>query len=349
MHSVRGFAGFRQLQALVLVSACAMAGCRSTQDVSREPPEAADWTCPPEVDQQIHLRTSVVPRPLSPDMMISEGSIAVHHALARRVLVSIEPTPEIAGSKLLSSSLSIAVFGGTLRSWIDGSGSPARTEPRAIEIDRSTYHVNPFLTERSVGPQSRSVDLVVMPGGEPLDSLQVSVGSLWNADHSPVKPEAVGLTVEPIRYPTTYSRVDANVTVEIVGLPAGSHRTGWKCSVERRATLVDREAVRPPSWDIGMPDPEGGRRKRWLVFNSNASGPFRVIFASPRVADNFLAWLRKVQVAHLGQYDLGVFRPVRPADAEDLFISRDRDIMASFESLALKDLANLQVGPLDEP
>jgi hypothetical protein len=74
-----------------------------------------------------------------------------------------------------------------------------------------------------------------------------------------------------------------------------------------------------------------------------------VIFTSPAVAADFVAWLRKVKVARIGQYDVGVFRPTRPADAEDLFVSKDRDIMASFESLSTVDLNTLAAGPLDEP
>jgi len=334
--------------ALALVTTCTVGGCRLLEAVS-VPPDASDWTCPSEVAQQIHLRTTVLPRPLSPGMVIAEGSVSAPNVLARRILVSIDPSPQIAGARLLSSNLALAVFGGTLRSWIDGTDSSARTVPRALEMDRSTYHENPFLTGRNLRPQSRSVDLVVMPGGEPVDSLEVTVGSLWNTDRSPVEPGAVSLTVEPIRYSTIYSRVEANVTVEVVGRPRESHGAGWKCSLERQTTLVDMDAVRPPLWDIGMPDPNGGPRKRWLAFSSSANGPFRAIFSSPATADNFLAWLRKVQVARIGPYGLGVFRPTRRADVEDVFVSTDRNIMASFESLTTEDLTRLQVGQLDEP
>jgi len=335
--------------ALLLATACFVAGCRSTEDVSGAPPESSDWVCPKDVPQQLHLKTSVIPRSLQPDMVGRESGSAAPSALARRVLVSVEPAPELAGVRVLSSTLSIAVFGGTLKNWIDGSHPRAHAEPRAIEIDRSTYHVNPFLTGSTLGPQSRSIDFVVAPGGAPIDSLQIQVGSLWNVDHSPVRPEAAGLTLVPLRYPTVYSRVEADVTLGIVGLPAGPHGAGWKCPVEQHATLVDRDAVRPSLWDIGMPDPAGGLRKRWLVLNSDGSGPLRAIFSSPAVAANFLAWLRAVRVTRVGQYDLGVFRPTRPAAGEDIFVSSDGDIMASYARLATEDLNLLQVGPLDEP
>lgn len=333
----------------VLTTACGLLGCSSTTRVSRTPPEASDWACPQDVPQQLHLKTSVIPRPLSPDMVLGENSRSAHSALARRVLVSVEPAPEIAGVRVLSSDLTMAVFGGTLQSWVDGSRPSAQTEPRAIEIDRSTYHTSPFLTERTLGPQSRSIDLVVVPGGAPIDSLQIQMGTLWNDDRSPVRPEAARVTVVPLRYPTIYSRVEADVSLEIAGLPVGPHSTGWKCTVEGRATLVDLDAVRPPLWDIGMPDPSGGRRASWLALNSNASGPFRAIFPSPAMAANFLAWLRSVRVTRVAQYDLGVFRPTRPAAADDIMLSNDHDIMASFTRLATEDLDRLQVGPLDEP
>jgi len=350
MHVVRGTSVRSRLLTLVLVTTCGLLGCRSTGDVSREPPEASDWICPQDVPQQMHLKTTVIRRPRSADMATSESFSTAHNALARRVLVSVEPAPELAGVRVLSSNLTMIVFGGTLQSWIDGSNPTTHTEPRAIEIDRSTYHVKPFLTEGSLGPQSRSIDFVVSPGGVPIDSLQISLGSLWNADHSPVQPEAAGLTVVPLRYLTTYSRVEADVTLEIVGLPAGPQRSGWKCPVEQRATLVDIDSVRPPLWDIGMPDPPGGTRKRWLALNSNASGPFRAIFSSPTVAANFLAWLRKIRVTRIGQFDLGVFRPMRPSvAADDILLSNDRDIMASYTKLAIEDLERLQVGSLDEP
>lgn len=337
------------LISVLLAAACGLPGCSSTASVSTAPPEASDWACPQDVPQQLHLKTTVIPRPLSSDMVIGENSRSAHTALARRVLVSVEPAPEIAGVRVLSSNLTMAVFGGTLQSWIDGSSPSAHTAPRAIEIDRSNYHTNPFLTEKTLRPQSRSIDLVVAPGGAPIDSLQIQVGSLWHADHSPLRPEEAVLTVVPLRYPTIYSRVEADITLEIVGAAARSNLGGWKCSVEQRAVLVDMDAVRAPLWDIGMAEPSGGPRKSWLVLNSNASGPFRAIFASPTAAANFLAWLRTVRATRLGQYDLGVFRPTRPTAGEDIFVSRDGDIMASFAPLAAEDLDRLQVGPLDEP
>jgi hypothetical protein len=54
-------------------------------------------------------------------------------------------------------------------------------------------------------------------------------------------------------------------------------------------------------------------------------------------------------VSSVAQYDLGVFRPERPANGEDVFISNDRDIMASFATPDAADLDSLQVGSLDEP
>jgi hypothetical protein len=290
-----------------------------------------------------------MPRDLTGDMALSEGSIRVGNPLARRVLVSVEPKGAVGGARILSSTLTITPFGGTLRSWANvDRGIVAHSEPQALEVDRSMYRVAPFLTG-TLRPQSRAVDLVVVPGGGPVDALAVNVEPLWNPDHGPVRPESVSITLAPLRHFTNYGRVEANVKVDIVGAPMGPARAGWNCPVEQRVTLVDLDAVRPPLWDIGMGDRGGGRRKLWLVFNSNASGPFRAIFASPAVATDFLAWLRKVRVTRVAQYDLGIFRPERPANGEDVFISSDRDIMASFATLDRADLDNLQVGSLDEP
>jgi len=207
------------------------------------------------------------------------------------------------------SNLTMIVFGGTLQSWIDGSNPTTHTEPRAIEIDRSTYHVKPFLTEGSLGPQSRSIDFVVSPGGGTYR---------LTTDQSGVFVECRSQS-GATRGSRPYSR-----TTEIFdnlqsrrgrrdtrnrGAARWASAFRLEVPVEQRATLVDIDSVRPPLWDIGMPDPPGGTRKRWLALNSNASGPFRAIFSSPTVAANFLAWLRKIRVTRIGQFDLGVSDP----------------------------------------
>jgi hypothetical protein len=123
-------------------------------------------------------------------------------------------------------------------------------------------------------------------------------------------------------------------------------RAFCKGSARTRTTLADREAVRPPLWDLGT-STLNAPRTRWLGLRDAGSGVIRAIFDSPTAATSFANWIRATHARRAGPYEIGLFeregRALRP------FVPVDLSAVPTFRPLMSGDERGLRVGPLGEP
>ena len=111
---------------------------------------------------------------------------------------------------------------------------------------------------------------------------------------------------------------------------------------------MDRDAIRPALWDIGVPFTFGTSRKRWLALYSPAIGAVRAVFTTPEAARAFTTWLQQVGGAAAGKYSLGLFTPSNPNE-EGHIVPSDTSIMDTFQPIAADEIALLKVGEIDKP
>jgi hypothetical protein len=222
-------------------------------------------------------------------------------------------------------------LGGTFEGWAAAVG-----KDRAVEVLPGRLTITPFLGTSTLTAQTLTLDVLINPGGAPVDEVALTTSPMWTADRRPIAPEAIAVTLVPIRHFTVYDEVTA-----IARLQYGA------CTVEERFVLADRDAVRPPLWDIGIAL-RGDSRSSWLALYDSVTGPVRVIFTNPAVAAGFSTWLRQTGARRLGKYELGVIHPVE-SDNDEPTARFEHFLMGSFQPISADELSVLRVGPLGEP
>jgi hypothetical protein len=110
--------------------------------------------------------------------------------------------------------------------------------------------------------------------------------------------------------------------------------------------LVNREAARPPLWDLGT-SYRGGARKRWLALYDPQTGPVRALFTDPVAARGFAQWVQQARATHAGRYQFGTFVS-EELDAGPASVPTDRAIMESYHPITAEERELLEVGPLAE-
>jgi hypothetical protein len=153
------------------------------------------------------------------------------------------------------------------------------------------------------------------------------------------------VTLTPARHFTVFDVVDGKITLEFVAAKSHSAHERWRCSFDTNVTLVERDAERPPLWDLRTPV-RGGKKKSWLGLYDPTIGPIRAIFTSPAAANGFASWLRQTGALRAGRYQLGM---LQPADGGQSPASGERSIADGFHLASVDELSALTVGRLGEP
>jgi hypothetical protein len=177
--------------------------------------------------------------------------------------------------------------------------------------------------------------------------MAISVPQMWSEERRPFSPDAINISLTPLRHFSVYDFVAATIELEFVAGGSRLPRERWECSVETRVTLADRDAVTPRLWDLRK-TAERGRSKFWLALFDQRTGPFRAIFTSPADATGFASWLRETHSTRVGQYQLGMFRPEYSVDARRT-VPVDHSVIDSFQPASSEDVNDLVVGRLGEP
>jgi len=332
--------------ATVIATLLVSGGCAETSP-SRQP-QSAELTCPAELADHVHVLASSVARAIPPDLAADDSF--ENKTLGRRLLVSVSVDGMARGAKVQSSSLAITTLGGTFRGWAARTTATGAREPvarkQSMDVIPGRLRITPFLDEGTLQPQTGSLDVFIVPGSNPVDEMSVSTSALWNPDRRPQQPEAVQVTLNPLRHFAQYDQVEATLSLHFVTLKSRFDRERSECTVENRLTLVERDELMPRLWDLRKS--AQGRSELWLALFDPQTGPFRAIFTSPAEADRVAMWVRQTHSSRLGSYQLGLFRPDYSRDALRTLPS-PHSVSDTFRPASAEDLNELVVGRLGEP
>ena len=317
-----------------------LSGCQYTRRDLPTVPQA-DEDCPPDLQNQIKLSVAAVPTEIPADFTPAEGSVQRYGLRGRRLTVSVLPDGKLSTVRTLSSTLKITVLGGTFLGWA------RTTETRALDVTPGRIKVTPFLQPGQLQAQTSWLDILVMPGGVPVDELTVNTGPLWDANGHPVEPGMVQIRLTPTEHLSILDTVEADIDLEYHVKRSFLSRHEWQCTVHTDLTLVDHNAVRPPLWDLGTPDSHG-KRTWWLALINPKTGPFRIIFTSPAEAHGFATWLLQTGATRVGQYDFALVQP-GAAGAKKPIKPVDWTVVETTRAASGNDLRQIEVGRIGEP
>jgi hypothetical protein len=347
--------------ALAIVLAALVTAC-ATPTVTVSDKEA-DLPCPEWTSGQLGLTVSLAPIAVPPALTVSEGAVPGYGIQARRITIAVKPPQAASSMRLSASTLSIYIFGGIFRGWAtpDGQfeeasiGSKAAfakpqsrivSSTQALEAIPGRVSVAPFLSGKNLHAQTQSIDVAILPGGVAVDQPVVSAISFWDKDERPIAPAQLDVKLSPLRLSSVYRTVEAKVKLDYeISNSSGSER--FSCSATRQAVLVDRDAIRPALWDVGVPT-QYGARKTWLALYSPATGPVRAVFTTLEAAIAFTRWAQQVSAVTAGNYRLGLFTPA-DRNEEEPVLPADASIMETFHPITAEELVNLRVGEIDKP
>jgi hypothetical protein len=365
----RGFAPL----AIALIAALALPGCAPLS--ARAEPGAIDTldACPADSVGAVTLTSQALPINI-PAALAAKGPLETVGTTARRLTFTFAPGSFRPDDTVLWSKLSLRTYGGTVQGWtrLDADGheldaaptsdgeatatstTPSRTQRKAAaRADHVTVSTGPgYITvirgttsDASVA-SALTLDVLILPGGIPVNESIVRISELWTPNGKPLAPDAIRIDLAPANHAPGYDLVEAATTLDYV---LWQRRAGIACkgSAETRATLVDLESVRPPFWDLGVSAPNGPRT-RWLALSNPAFGVFRAVFDSPTTATSFANWIRATHSTQAGRYHLGLFErndtePLRPLAPVDLAAPN------TFQPFTSENSQSLRVGPLGEP
>jgi hypothetical protein len=318
-------------------------GCRDLRSVPAAKPNdtGPDQTCPQQLQGQIRLIASAIPRTVPADLAVDPD--ALNEVRGSRILLSVAPADVARGMRVISSTLTVTTFGGTFKGWaLIGNGAEKRG---ALDIIPGRLRLTPFLSKSKLEAQSMSLDVWVAPGAAPIDEMALSAVSLWDADRHPIAPEALQVSLLPLRHFTTYDLVEATINLDFV---VQQGRASWQCSVQRHITLVDHDSAAPPLWDLRKAPEKTAVSELWLALFGPKSGPSRAIFTSPAEANGFAAWLRETHATRVGPYQLGLFRPDYSEDSRHA-MQPEHSLTDTYHAASADDLNGLIAGRLGEP
>jgi hypothetical protein len=336
--------------ALTIVLAALVTACATP--TATVPEKEADPSCPEWTSGQLGLTVSLAPIAVPPALTVSEGAVPGYGIQARRITIAVKPPQAASSMRLSASTLSIYIFGGIFRGWAtpDGQFADAQSKivssTQALEAIPGRVSVAPFLSGKKLHAQTQSIDIAILPGGVAVDQPVVSAISFWDKDARPIAPAQLDLKLSPLRLSSVYRTVEAKVKLDYeISNSSGSER--FSCSATRQAVLVDRDAIRPALWDVGVPT-QYGARKTWLALYSPATGAVRAVFTTLEAAIAFTKWAQQVSAAIAGNYRLGLFTP-DDRNEEEPVLPADASIMETFHPITAEELVNLRVGEIDKP
>jgi hypothetical protein len=320
-----------------------LGGCGATRGVPVRANPPAEAGCPQEIQGQVTVFAAAVPLSVPAQLAINVDSSEHPEKVGRRITISVAPTATTRGIKVFSSTATITTVGGTFAGWAAVNRRLGRAE--AIEIIPGRLRLKPFLISSTLRAQTTAVDVLVTPGGTPIDEMAIDTSPMWSAALHPVRPEALQITLTPVRHLTVFDVVDATIQLELSAALPGSSGERAQCSFENRFELVDHDAVLPDLWGLRRTG-RLGEKSRWLALNDPTNGPFRAIFGNPAAARSFAAWLRETRATEVSQYKLGLFQLEEPVGHSP---PAARLLMASaFHEVSIDDLGVLEVRRLGE-
>jgi hypothetical protein len=295
----------------LLALALALAACAG-------PPHRAEFSrgyplhdCPDALEGQVRLEVET--RKVPTDNRA---------ALGRRLFIAVTPAGLRPDDRVIWGALTVASYGGTFAGWdrLRQPRSDRRNQIATVALAPGQLRVTQAARGKTDLAGMYSIDVLLIPGGVAVDDTVVRIPELWHEDGTPLPANEVTAQLLPVRHPPGLDTVEASFTLDFV-IRRGRSGDEWTCSAQTRATLVDRESVRQPFWDLGLASANSARRE-WLALFDPALGGVRLVFDSPAAAKSFADWMRATRATQVGKYAVRAFRQspqsLRPLDDSEI-------------------------------
>lgn len=312
-------------RSLALLCSCALSAC-ATRPLRA--PAIDPGGCPAELHRAIAISAAVVPIQPPRAVRVPSGPVPLIAATGRRLMLAVRISAPVPRMRLLSNSLELLTYGGTLGGWARLSAPAGAAARQSLAIQGGWLQIAPFVPGAQLHSRTEVVDLLVVPGGGPRAALAVRPGPLWDARGRPLAPRSLRLRFAPELHMTRLHSVDATATFRFTALHLSAAHERWHCSIAENFTLVDHDARLAALWVLRF-EPENGAAPQTLALYSARRGAFQAIFRNPQTARAFAQWLSQRHARHAGPYDLGLldatgahFLSIRPGAFGHLRVAR---------------------------
>lgn len=265
----------------------------------------APGECPAPLREGVHITASVAQSAIPAGVTVPSGAVKVVAGTGRRVLLAVEVSPGLPRLRLLSNSVEILTFGGTLAGWARVVAPAAAGGRESIQVSDGYLRIEPFIPGRRLGSHTQSIDVLLLPGGAPVGGLALRPGRMWDEAGSPTAPRDLTIRLVPILHLKVLDVMAATVQFDFTALHLSGAHEHWQCSTESDVQLLDHRSALPNLWVLRRVAPTGSGYPMLALYNPSV-GAFPAAFLDPARAAGFARWLRETHAAQVGDYEIGL-------------------------------------------
>lgn len=288
--------------AAMTLLACLLGGCAGPHALT-EP--IAPGGCPESLRQGIRVTASVAQVAIPDGVKAPSGSVRLVAGVGRRVLFAVNASSGLPRVRLVSSSLEMLTFGGTLAGWASVVEPATDEEHQGIQVSDGSLRIVPFLPARRLGPYTETVDVVVVPGGAAAAGLALRPGEMWDNTGRPTPPRDLSIILTPMMHLRVQDVVGATVELDFTAIHRSRPHERWQCSIESDFQLVDHRSALPSLWVL-QPATRIGANLPVLALYNPSIGVIPAIFLDPATAIGFARWLSETHAGRVGDYEIGL-------------------------------------------
>lgn len=280
----------------------ALTGCAEHRGLTKP---MAPGECPAPLRDGVHITASVAESPIPAGVTLPSGEVKVVAGTVRRVLLAVEVSPGLPRLRLLSNSVEILTFGGTLAGWARVVAPAAATSRESIQASDGYLRITPFIPGQKLGSYTQSIDVLIVPGGAPVGGLALRPGPMWDKTGSPTAPRDLTVQLVPILHLKVLDVVTASVQLDFTALHLSGAHEHWRCSTESDVQFLDHRSALPNLWVLRRVAPTGSSYPMLALYNPSV-GAFPAAFLDPATAAGFARWLRETHAVRVGDYAIGL-------------------------------------------
>ena len=285
----------------IALLACLLGGCAGSRTLT-EP--TASGGCPDSLRQGIRVTASVAQVAIPDGVRMPSGAVRLIAGVGRRVLIAVDIPRGLPRVRLVSSSLDVLTFGGTLAGWARVVAPATVIGHQSIQASDGLLRIAPFIPGGRLGSYTEAFDLLVVPGGAAVAGLALRPGRMWDDSGRPTAPRDLGIVLAPILHLKVLDVVSATAQLDFTTVQRSRPHEQWRCSIESDFQLVDHRSALPDLWVL-QPAKDIGSKHPVLALYNGSIGPFPAVFLSPATAAGFARWLSEAHARQVGEYEVG--------------------------------------------
>lgn len=286
----------------VALLACLLDGCAGSRGLTVP---TASGGCPASLRQGIRVTASVAQVSIPDGVRVPSGPVTLIAGVGRRVLVAVDVSRGMPRVQLLSSSIEVLTFGGTLAGWARVVTPKTAIGDQSIQVSDGLLRITPFLPGEKLGAYSEAVDLVVVPGGAAAAGVALRPGPMWHDSGRPMAPQDLKIALVPILHLRVQDVVAGTVQLDFTALHRARSQERWQCSIQSDFQLVDHRSALPDLWVLQTAKNTGAKYPVLALYRQSI-GAFPAVFMNAGAAAGFARWLRETHASRIGGYEIGL-------------------------------------------